>query len=564
MIDISLSGGGSTGGAIKSVHYPPYVKLADNKAIGMSQDDSSNNAQGSLYPSNLNTSLTSQTQITTLFSTEALQYYSLDDDQYDVNESKLKVAEAFFTKYKKIVSLLYSTFTSGPRSLPTSVATTYNIFRVEWLDATRFAMLYMDQTSGYVLKLVVGQIGSDGLVTFGSNVTIKTYTDATHANYAAAGMALTDTDKLLVTYSTKVSTNYLLKARVVTVSGTTATPQSEGADNTNWGTSGPYQIQMIKVRGSAGAGAVAAITPNTSGTSTPSRVQIISHDNANSISYGGVGTVVPSTDAAGGMSLHSYATDKLVMTSKQSGSAQVYSQIYTISGTTATAVGSPLQITTSASASHILPTKAHLGWINFGSNVLGMIFNNANNGYRVYSMSVASDTLAMLDEGNGANNISYLSGNNTSDVQAITRADGTGLVYGQVSGGNNPQATWEVTYTGGRAVVQTSITINHDLGSNYAAGTWPSTKKVLFMDTNTNYNQTLKYQIGAGDGTIQVLDSANAVLATITETDTGGGNTRLKLLNLAWANTSRLIFKLKNTSSQARIIKVAAVYVEVE
>lgn len=562
MIDISLGGGGnSTGGAIKSVHIPPFVKLADNLALGMSQDDSANNAQGTLYPVNLNTTLTSQNQINTLFDTEAKQFYGLDDQQYDVNESKLKVAEGFFTKYKKFLSFLYSSWTASPRALPAATATIYNVFKVEWLDSTRFVKLYMDQTSGYVLKLIAGQVGSDGLVTWGTAVTIKTYTDSTHANYAAAGMAITDTDKILVTYSTKVSTSYYLKARIVVASTITLTPQSEGSDNTNWGTSGPYRIEMIKIRGSAGAGAVACITPATSGTTTPSKVQIISHDNANSISYGAATVAVPSTDAAGGLSLYSYATDKLVVTSKQSGTQHVYGQIYTVSGTTPTAVGSPLQITSSTSSQHYLPTKSHLGWVNFGSNVLGMLFNESNNGFRMFSISVASDALSVLD--NGTNQNSYFSGNNTTDICAITRGNNTGLVYGQTSSGGSPLVTWAVTYAGGRANVQNYILFNHDLGSSYSAGIWPSPAKTIVFDTNQNYNQNMKFQVAAGDSVIQILDASNTVLATITETN-DGAETKLKVLNLIWANTARLIFKVKNTSSQARVIKISNVYVEVE
>ncbi len=565
MINIGLQGGSSGGGSlIKTVHIAPIVKLGDNLAVGMSQDGSGNNAQGTLYPSNLNTALTSQTQITSLFLTEAQQYYTLDDQQYDVNEVKTKIGEAFFSKYKKLAALLYSSYTALPRTLPNATVYINETFKIEWLDATRFLMLYADNSSGYVLKVVVGQVGSDGMVTWGTPAVIKTFTDATHYGYGAIGMAITDTDKALVTYTNKVSTSYLLKARVVTISGLVATPQSEGADNTNFGTSAAFKIPMVKIRGASGAGAVAAIVPAAAGGSSLTKIQAISHDNVNAVSYGAATTAGPASDMDGQLSFFSYATDRLIVATKRASvTTHIYAQTYTISGTTVTAVGSAYQITQSTSSTHYLPQVGHLGWINFGSNNLGMLasFSNSSS-WRVILINVASDVLTVVDNADGS--VSQLNNQTGTDVRAITLGDSTGLIYGTISGGGNPLGTWAVSYGSARANVSGSgITMNHDLGTNNNY-IWPSQAKAIMFDGNSNNGASpLKYQIATGDTAFQVLDEANTVLATVTETNDGGGEVKLKNVQLPWAAT-RMIFKIKNTSAQARVIKLSAVYVEAE
>lgn len=564
MSNIVLNPNKGSGGLVKSFNLSPYVKLADNLAIGMSKDDSDNDAQGTLYPTNIPLKATGdsmQSIITTLFNTEARQFYPLDDQQHDIDEVKTKVAERFFTRYKKLVALLYASFTSNPRLLATSTATIYQVYKVEWLDATRFAMLYLDQTTIQDLRLIVGQIGTNGLVTWGSSVQVKQYTDSTHTSYGHMGMSLTDTDKLLICYTNKVSTNYWLKGRVAAISGTTITLHGESSDLHNFGTSAPgSNVKTIKIRGSAGAGAMAMWSAAAAGTTTMNRIVIMQHDGSNTVTAGVTTVADPSGGTPAYLDMYCYATDKIVVAAKVSASEKVYGRIYTISGTTPTAVGaSPLALTSSSSNQHYLANHTDSGFINFGSNILGLAYQDSNTP-RVMTISVASDTLSIVDDGSG----STFSSSNTADFKAVTLGDNTGLIYHVVNSGGNLVRTSKVRYVNGKASVADYVTLPHDMSFNNIGNyLWASAAKVLMFNTTQNYNQNMSYQIGAGDTVFQILDNDNNVLATVTETSAGAGEQKLKTLQLPWAD-QRMVFKIKNTSAQARIIKIGAVYAEVE
>jgi hypothetical protein len=267
-------------------------------------------------------------------------------------------------------------------------------------------------------------------------------------------------------------------------------------------------------------------------------------------------------------SLFSHITDRLIIAVKETGTTHVTCRYYTIAGTTLTPTGAgAINLSPSTSANHYLPTaQGWLGWCNFGNSILGMVYNFANNQNRIVTVSVLADTLTLVDDGsNAASQLNSTS--NQLDTRMITRGDGSAVVFSSINGGSNPIVSHIVTYGNGRANVQNYLEIGHDLPSQYVGGIFPSANKTFFIESNQNYNQTIRYQIGAGDSSIQILDINNNVLGTITETGDGGGITKLKTLNLTNAalfTGDGLQFKIKNNSSQARVIKTVAFYAEVE
>lgn len=565
MSNLVINPNKGSGGLVKSVHITPMVELADNKRVGMSQDDGSNNAQGTLYPTSLSTTLTSQTQITSLYSTNPAAFYVEDDEQYDAAESKLKIGEAFFSKYKKLLGLIYSAFTATARLIPTSAFTFYDIFKVVWLDANRFAVLYEDDTSGFVMKLVIGKVGTDGIVTWGTPASVKTWTDATHKNYALGGMDITDTDKLLIHYTNKVSTNYWLKARVAVITDQTIALQSESSDLLNFGTSTQYKTNSVKIRGSAGAGAIAVITPLASGTTTLNNVSVLAHDAANAVTAGTATVATPSSPTDGGLSLYSYATDRLIVMSKQSGSNHLYARLYSFSGTTATALGAGATQITTSTGTYYLPNKGQYNFMNFGSNILGFLWSTSGSTSTWYvgTLSVASDTLTLIDQGTATE--SQINISSTTELAAVTLADNTGLVYTNHNLSGDKMTTVRVVYLAGKAKVTTYTRLYNDNEQDMLSYTYPSAAKTALFSTNANYNQAATIQIGAGDSTIQILDRNDNVAATITEVN-DGAYSKVKMLNLTTAAIigKRLQFKIKNNGSQARIIRLQKVLAEVE
>lgn len=545
-------------GALPSVHIPGLVKLADNRAEGMSTDDSANAADGTLYPSNLNTTLTSQTQITTAFLTEAQKYFNLDDENLANNTSKLKVAEKFFNKYTKLQALNYSAFTGNAAAFTTGLSVT-DIIKCEWLDASRIAMLYLDETSGIILKFAVGQIQTDGSITWGSAVSVKTFTDATHRSVGWMGFAKTDTDKVLVTYTNKVSTNYWTKGRVITIATTTCTLQAESADLVNLGTSAPNKSYAWKIRGASGAGAVITAHPAASAGSTVSNINVLQHDNANTVTAGTPTSPGSPTDFGGAIAFHSYATDKFIVLLKQSGTQHVHARIGTVSGTTITMQGAGVvQLTNSTSSSHVVPTNGH-AIVDFGSNIAGAMYSLAGN-TGIQPLSYASDTLTVAGDFTtiGLNN-------DLSNIKGINLNDNSGLLYLKSGSGGSPIQTVRAFYANGVITCTSGTDTNQDANAGTSlTQLFISATRALFMNTNTNLTagSTMYYQIGAGDCVIEIRSAADVLLATITETN-DGAYTKMKALNIAWA-AARLIMKIKNTSGGNRKIKISAVYAQAE
>lgn len=544
----------------KTIDIPPIVKLADNKAIGMSVDSDNNPARGTLYPTNIpidGSGGTRQSILTDLFGTEPSKFYAQDDQLYSDDEAKLKVGERFFGGYKRLVAMLYQSFTANPQDFPSTAAAFYQIYRVVWLDASRFAMLYQDNTSAQQLRLVVGQISaSTGLVSFGASVLVKTFADSTHTGYGMADMDMTVADRLLISYTNKVSTNYWWKGRTASISGTTITLNSESADLINFGTSAYKRGAARTIRASAGAGAMGLITPIASGGTTTRALSIMQHDASNNVT---AGTPLDIAGASGFTyaNIYSYATDRVLVTWKVSTTDNLTARLYSVSGTTPTALGAAaMNITGSTSNQHYINGSPY-AFMDFGSGNVGLLHTQFGQ-YGVKVLNTTGDVLS-----SASSFVTHQFG--SENTSAIGNGNGKATIYSVWSSNGQYDAYATAFFADGKLSISDNTHLM-GLADNFSSSNntiYPSTKRVLFLESSQNYNQQIDMWIGAGDNVIEILDEDDNLLKTITETFEGGGHYRLETIGVD-VSGDKLAIKVKNNTGEHRLIRISAIYAEVE
>lgn len=214
MINI-LTGGSGSGGALRLLAYLPFVKMAINPAVGLSKkSDGTTNAEGTLYPTDLNTS--SNVGSINSFAGQMAGYSlgTTDDLTPGNNVTKTFVGENYFSKYKRFkyaklnVALKWRQAISTPGGDSNSIPHKF----VE-LDSTRGVLFFKVAGSGYYAQ-VIQRDGSNNF-TFGSAVQLDNNNSSADMWYLDA--VKVNTDKIIFIHSQ--TTN----VRAMSISGTTIT-----------------------------------------------------------------------------------------------------------------------------------------------------------------------------------------------------------------------------------------------------------------------------------------------------------------------------------------------------
>ena len=223
---INIQTGSNPGSGLKLLAYLPFVTLKKSNNPGVSKkSDGTTNADGTLYPSDLNNS----SNIGSLKSFAA-QMASLslglatNDDRIANNAMKTFVGENYFSKYKKFmyakVQVAKRWWQEFNTSTPASSSYGYKVIE---LDSTRALMVYTLSNGNFYCN-VITRDASD-VITLGTPVLINgTTSGITQDNWDAV---LIDTDRVLFTW---VNNHYLL-----TISGDVVTNASNIASNAGAG-----------------------------------------------------------------------------------------------------------------------------------------------------------------------------------------------------------------------------------------------------------------------------------------------------------------------------------------
>lgn len=215
MINI-LTGGSGSGGGLKLLAYLPFVKMKNNKAVGLSKrSNGSTDAEGTLYPSDLNTA----SNIGSLNSfASQMANYSLgtsDDETPGNNITKMLVGENYFNKYKRFKYAKVRIAKKWKQSISNISVDTNSIpHKFVELDSTRGVMFFKVAGTGYYAQ-VIQRDASTNVITMGTPVQLETNNNSTSPWYLDA--VKINTDKILWIHSSTSN------ARVMTISGTTIT-----------------------------------------------------------------------------------------------------------------------------------------------------------------------------------------------------------------------------------------------------------------------------------------------------------------------------------------------------
>lgn len=284
MINISNSSGGGSG-LKQGGQYVPFMKFSDNPVIGASKaSDGSTNAYGTLYPTNVNNDNNLgaiQTYLTAQLNTNLTNIgLGVDDYYYTASQTKFKVAESYFNKYKRFIysKVRHALRYNDPVSIFPSGSTSNAVCKIVGLDSTRFVLIYVSSSS---TKLVasVGTIAAAGTITFGAEYNIST-TNHGVTSSDRVNACLINTDKVAVIYYQTTTTEAM--SVVISMSGNVITAGTEVSLST--GLLGTYKMGIFK----SGTDAFIASYGSSSGTVLSIRAATVS---GTTITYGTAGTV---------------------------------------------------------------------------------------------------------------------------------------------------------------------------------------------------------------------------------------------------------------------------------
>lgn len=368
MISLNVNPNSGAGGGLRLLAYLPFVKMKNNRAVGLSKRaDDTTAADGTLYPVDLNTSNNIGALNSFVAQMAGYLLETTDDETPGNNVTKMLVGENYFQKYKRFKYASIRIAKKWRQNISNISVDTNSIpHKFVELDANRGIIFFKVAGSGYYVQAIerdpttnVIILGTPLQIETNNNSTDPFYLDAvlintnkvlfvqastgnarvvsvsglvctlgTAVSYTGGGSAVTlaylDTDKAVVAYN-ETSDG---RIRVITVSGTTVTVNTVAAFGEGQNCDNPY------------------VVPNTT-TKTQVTYSVGNQQKTRVISISGT-TCTPETainvGAAGeyltlkGM-FHKIATDKWILMSAQ---AKTKAWIITASGTTSSATSSNL------------------------------------------------------------------------------------------------------------------------------------------------------------------------------------------------------------------------------
>jgi len=206
---------------LTSGKYPPYAVLVDSKAKDADAwHDDTSGTHGWLYPTNLATA--EQTMVNANV-TAIKSYCPQDDNSYTASATKKKILGNYFNNYKNVsrVGLFVDELYASPQTINGTAAN--NDRDVCEIDTDKVAFVYLS-SGGIDLKVRIATLSSLGTWTLGT----ETQLDAS-ANCNSPRITKLSAGVFVVGYYDSNT----VKARVVTVSGTTPTIGASANATTN-------------------------------------------------------------------------------------------------------------------------------------------------------------------------------------------------------------------------------------------------------------------------------------------------------------------------------------------
>jgi len=530
MIDLQIKNTDDSGGLKRGLHYYPVVKMDKCLQVGLTKrSDGTTDADGILYPINLNNSTNLGTLNSFLTNLGGILGVSTNDEMFSDNQTRVFVGSEWFSKYKRLIHLsLMSGIKSRQAATSQSTDSNTGPWKIIPLDSSRALNLFKAAGSGLFAQ-VMSRDGSN-IITYGTAQQIHPNNEGSSKEVVDG--VLIDTDKVFVVY-TEGGTG---KAMVLSISGTTITAGSSVTiqDSTSASCIGVTKLDTNKV----------VICWQESSTCFVECCTVS-------------GTTITEGTAvnAGGTRSNPYVlgdstTTALLIMKVSSGSGEK-GRVLSISGTTITAnTEADVSTTGNVTRRHQYFKAASNKFVCFTTDNKGIVISVSGTSFSVNSNNMSTGFISTYGSSWGA---------------LIEITAGSIYQYYQGLGGSNYGIrVCTITVSGTTVSDGTAETLTTDTSGNQQymyqihADKWGSDIGILSLG---NQNTFSIYIAAAGTTTYELYNDNTIIGSTRTDNFSFVSKAIVADANV---NSKKMYFGIKNTSGAARYISLISLTAEVK
>lgn len=526
MIDLQIKNTDDSGGMKRGIHYYPYVNLSKYLQVGLTKrSDGTTDADGILYPSNLNNNSNVGQIQSFLTSLSNVSGQSTNDEIFSNNQTKILVGSEWFSKYKRMINTsIMSGIKGRQNAVPNSIDGNSGPFKLIELDSTRAMLLYKPGGTG--LYAIVLKRGSGEVITYGTPAQI--HSGNVGMSKENVDGVLINTDKVMVVNSYD-GNGYILSVSDVTI--TVSSPAGGVVQHSGGGTT----CCICKL--------------------DTDKVVVTYYDSSSTASYAKCATITGTSIGPGAeVNIGSSQTNPYVLGNStsdafvilKSGSG-VKGRVLSISGTTITANTAADVLTTGyVDAKHRYVKLASNKFLVLTTNDKGVVITVSGTGFSTVSNNLTTGIISVDGNSKGA---------------MIEITTNTTYQYYEGVGNGNGIKVRILTISGTTVTDGTAETLTNDSNflSEMVACAWGSAIGIAAL--NNNGNQMSLWIAAAGTTTYEIYNDATLVGGTRTD----NFSFVLKTISVdANVNSKKMYFGIKNTSGASRYISLSNLTVEVK
>ncbi|MBP7804681.1 MAG: hypothetical protein KA052_00465 [Candidatus Pacebacteria bacterium] len=530
MIDLQIKNTDDSGGLKRGLHYYPVVKMDKCLQVGLTKrSDGTTDADGILYPNNLNNSTNLGTLNSFLTNLGGVLGVSTNDEMFTNNQTKVLVGAEWFSKYKRLIHI---SMMSGikARQAATSQSTDSNTgpWKIIPLDSSRALTLWKAAGSGLFAQ-VISRDGSN-VITYGTSQQIHPNNEGSSKEVVDG--VLIDTDKVFVVY-TEGGTG---KGICLSISGVAITAGSAVTiqDSTTASCIGVTKLDTNKV--------VVAWQENSSCFVECCTVS------GTTITEGSV--VNAGTSRANPYVIGDSTTTAFLIMKVSSGNGEK-GRVLSISGTTITAnTESDVSTTGNVVRRHQYFKAASNKFVCFTTDDKGIVISVSGTSFSVNSNTMSTGFISTYGSSWGA---------------LIELTAGSAYQYYQgIGGGNYGIRVCAITVSGTTVSDGTAETLTTDTSGNQQymyqihADKWGSDIGIISLGNQQSF---VVYIAAAGATTYELYNDSTIIGSTRTDNFSFVSKAIVTDVNV---NSKKMYFGIKNTSGASRYISLTSLTAEVK